>query len=159
MNLELLEEYFKYIVTYLIPIASLVVSVISLIKSSKVPKLEKRIQECDLLIKQYQLEKIEKERKSNAVVEARIIRISDNNYKIRVFNIGNISAFQVDYDIPAKYNIVLCKQVTPFEELKPGASFDEHVLIHMGSEPKYEVITEWDDENGEHYTRKDIRTY
>ena len=103
--------------------------------------------------------KIEKERKSNAVVEARIIRISDNNYKIRVFNIGNISAFQVDYDIPAKYNIVLCKQVTPFEELKPGASFDEHVLIHMGSEPKYEVITEWDDENGEHYTRKDIRTY
>ena len=29
----------------------------------------------------------------------------------------------------------------------------------MGSEPKYEVITEWDDENGEHYTRKDIRTY
>ena len=115
--------------------------------------IEDDINECEAF------RKIEKERKSNAVVEARIIRISDNNYKIRVFNIGNISAFQVDYDIPAKYNIVLCKQVTPFEELKPGASFDEHVLIHMGSEPKYEVITEWDDENGEHYTRKDIRTY
>lgn len=60
MNLELLEEYLKYIVTYLIPIASLVVSVISLIKSSKVPKLEKRIKECDLLIKQYQFEKLRK---------------------------------------------------------------------------------------------------
>ena len=34
MNLELLEEYLKYIVTYLIPIASLVVSVTSLIKST-----------------------------------------------------------------------------------------------------------------------------
>ena len=100
MDLEILEEYLKYIVAYVVPITSLIVSVISLINSRKVPKLEKQIQEYDLLIKQYQLEKIKSEKKFEAVVEARIIRISDNNYKIRVFNRGNASAFQVNYDIP-----------------------------------------------------------
>lgn len=159
MDLEILEEYLKYIVAYVVPITSLIVSVISLINSRKVPKLEKQIQEYDLLIKQYQLEKIKSEKKFEAVVEARIIRISDNNYKIRVFNRGNASAFQVNYDIPEQYSIILCKQVTPFEELKPGDSFDEHVIIHMGSEPKYEVITEWDDGNGEHHTSNNVRTY
>ena len=60
MNLELLEEYLKYIVTYLIPIASLVVSVISLIKGNNnfsMVDTIKNIVKYELMQKEYKFER------------------------------------------------------------------------------------------------------
>lgn len=90
---------------------------------------------------------IEKEKnlEKEANIEAKIIKISEGKYKIRIFNSGAAIAYNVDYDIPKGYNIITFKKVTPFEYLEPGKSFDEHVIIHHQTSHKCQVKITWQD--------------
>lgn len=156
----LIKEGIKDIAIYIMPIAAFLLSVIALIKSNKVSKMEEKINECDLKIKQYELEKIEQEKdKKEAFVEARIINISKGKYKIKVWNSGNVDAYNVDYDIPQEFQIILTKRVTPFEILEPGQNFEEYIIIHMNSEKKYKVITSWEDKDGNKYENEKLRAW
>ena len=158
--IELLKECIKYIAIYIMPIAAFLLSVIALIKTNKVSKMEEKINEYDLKLKQYELEKIEQEKKTNeALVEARIINISKGKYKIKVWNSGNADAYNVDYDIPPEFQIILTKRVTPFEILEAGQNFEEYVIIHMSSEKKYKVITSWRDKDGNNYRNEKLRAW
>lgn len=84
------KEIIKDIAIYIMPIAAVLVSVIALIKSNKctqvqvkLSEMEQKLQEYDLALKKYELEKIEREvnREKKACVEARIIKISQRQYK------------------------------------------------------------------------------
>jgi len=114
----------KFVVTYILPIVSFFFSVFVFVKSRKINKLEEKI-------KQYELDKIEHEKniEQKANIEARITKISSNKYKLKVWNSGNVAAYNVDYDIPSEYRIILHKQVTPFEVLEPGENFEEYVIL------------------------------
>ena len=132
------KEYIKDVAIYVMPIAAFLLSVLALIKSNKVTKMEEKLKEYELKIKEYELEKIEQEKnsKQEAYIEARIYNISTNKYKIKIWNSGTATAYNVNYDIPAEYKILLVKRVTPFEILEPGHHFEEHIVIHGNSEKK-----------------------
>lgn len=159
MTFDFITNILKYIITYFVPIVTLVISIVSLIFSIRVPKIDKKIKEYDLTIKKYINEEIEKSSKKEAIIEAKIIKISDGNYRIRVYNKGNATAYNVDYSIPEKYNIITINEVTPYEELKPKDSFDELVIISMQSLSKYEIILEWYDQVNNHYKNKCYGTW
>lgn len=144
---------------YFIPIASFILSIYSIYRSSKVSALEQKVNEYDLKLKKYELERIEEASKLQARIEARIIRISKSSHKIRISNVGNTDEFDVDYFIPEQYNIIVMKDdgVTPLEVLKSGESFDCNVVIHMGSSKKYEVTTTWKDIEGKTYSNTEVR--
>lgn len=159
MNRETITLIANIVVTYIVPVLALILSAISVYRTNKISKLEEKINEYDLKLKQHELEKIESTMQKKAKVEARIYRVSKSENKIRICNTGNADAYQVDYDIPDKYQIILFKNdgVTPVEVLKSGESFDQNVVIHMGSSQKYEVTTTWKDADGKDYSLKEIK--
>lgn len=163
---NIVKEVIKDVAIYIMPIAAVMVSVIALIKSNKctevqvkLSEMEHKLQEYDLAIKKYQLDKIENEmnRKKKACVEARVINIAKGKYKLKVWNSGDMIAYNIDVEIPSEYNIILMKDKMPFEYLEPGNSFEEHVVIHMQSSRKFKVICRWEDENGEKNSNEQIR--
>ena len=70
-------------------------SVFALIKSSKADKLKNKVNALELKIKEYELEQIEKEkdRESLSCVEARAYDAGNDNYRLRVWNSGNTTAY------------------------------------------------------------------
>ena len=135
------------------PIVSFFFSVFVFVKSRKINELEEKI-------KQYELDKIEQEKniEQKANIEARITKISSNKYKLKVWNSGNAAAYNVDYDIPSEYRIILHKQVTPFEVLEAGENFEEYVILCFDSNMKYRVITKWNDQAGKEFSNEKIRS-
>lgn len=155
------KECIEDIALYVMPIAAFLLSLLALYKSNKVNKMERQLKEYDLRLKEYELEKIEKQKneKKEACIEARIVKISSGKYKIKVWNSGTAPAYNVDYDIPLEYQIILVKRVTPFEILEPGQNFEEHVVIHMQSENKYKVVTTWEDKDGNEFEKEQLKAW
>lgn len=161
MNIETIKTIANVSVKYFIPMAAFILSTISFYRTIKISKLEKQLKEYDLRLKQYELERIESSKQMKANVEARIYRISKKAFKIRIANTGNADAYQVDYDIPKEYGIILCKDdgVMPLEVLKAGNCINQNVIIFMDSSKKYEVTTTWKDAYGKDYSSKETKVW
>ena len=76
---------------------SLVVAVISYAKASESQQLQNRVNILELKIKQYEIEKISKEQAAanRACIEARVIKLGKNNYRLKVWNSGGADAYNV----------------------------------------------------------------
>lgn len=159
-TLKAIEEAVKYVAQYIIPIAAFILSIVSLQKSRKVSALEKKLNEYDAIIKEYEVEKIkaEKDKKPEAILDARVTKISKNSYKLYVFNKGNANAHDVDYEINKDSSIITTKEVTPFEVLEPGGNFIEPVIVYPGNGPKYKITLSWKDENGQPQSKELIKS-
>ena len=74
---------------------SLLVAIISLIKSSKAQRLQNKVNELELKIKQNELDRIakEKEAESLACVEARFITVGKGKHRLKVWNSGNATVY------------------------------------------------------------------
>lgn len=156
----LISEIIRGVALYVMPIAAFLLSILAYLKSKEcvqvkleLDDVQKRLNEYNLKLKQYELEKIEKERdkQKGANIEARIVKISQGKYKIKIWNSGNEKAYDVDYNIPPEYHISMTKYVTPFEYLDIGKSFEEDVIIFTDSQRKFEIITSWKNEKGERF--------
>lgn len=147
--MEMFIPLIKNCVTYLVPVAALVVSFISLRRSNKISKLEEKI-------KQYEVDKIEAEKSKipEAEISAHIAKIGMNKYKLKIWNSGDATAYNVNCDIPAEYGIVMLKDKVPYEYLEPKDSFEENVVISYGSSSKFRIITYWEDEQGVEHSRE-----
>ncbi len=165
--MNLLFEIIKSIALYVMPISTVLLSVLAYIRPKdcthvkvQLTDVQEKLNEYDLKLKAYELEKIEQEcnHKSKANIEARIVEIAKGKYKIKIWNSGDEKAYNVDYDIPEKYQIGLMKNVTPFEYLEPGSNFEEYVVIYLQSYNKFEIITTWENENGERFTNTTLRS-
>lgn len=163
MLLQIIEK----LALYAMPIVSFLLSVLAYIKSRDCTKVKLELTEVqekldayDLKLKTYELEKIEKEleKKGKANIEARVVQIAKGKYKIKVWNSGDEKAYNIDYDIPEKYQIYLMKQITPFEYLEPGSNFEEFVSVQMNSERKFEIITFWENQYGEKFSNNILRS-
>lgn len=164
------KEIIKDIALYIIPIAAFIVSVIALKRSNKcleirvqLSEVEQKLQEYELAIKEYELHKIfEKENQEKAkaaCIQARIYNISKNKYRLKIWNSGNLPAYNIIVDIPVEYGIILSKDKMPFEYLNPGKSFEEHVLIYVGASPKFKIMSTWENQNGEKFTNEQIESW
>lgn len=135
---------------------SLMVAIISLIKSSKAQRLQNKVNELELMIKQNEMERIakEKEAESLACVEARTIAVGDGQYKLKVWNSGNATAYNVIARFDGNVGIkILDQDKQPFEELGARNNYELILITHFGSAPKFRIITEWTDANGEKRTK------
>lgn len=137
---------------------SIVIAIISFIKSLKAQKLQNKVNELDARIKEYELEKIEqaKTEANSFVIKARAIKIEKNNYRLKIYNAGNITAYNVTANIPNGYNIMLLNSKMPFELLEPQNSFEECLVVHMGFSPKFKVELNWSDNNGREYKNEQL---
>ncbi|MCH4021031.1 MAG: hypothetical protein LKE61_09185 [Erysipelotrichaceae bacterium] len=160
-TLSSIKETIKDVALYIMPIAAFVLSIISLLQTRRISKLESKSREYDEYIKKAEVEKIraEKEYKPAANIDARVYKISHNNYKINVFNKGDASAYNIDYEIENGSCVMPTKQVTPFEELEPGAHFEEGIIVVMsGSGPKYIITLTWKDSDGSPHSKKMVKS-
>lgn len=162
------KEVIKDVAIYIMPIAAFVVSLIALKRSNDTMKVqvqlsevEEKLKEYELALKKHELEKIqaEKNEKKKANVEARIIKISKGSYRLKVWNSGNVIAYNVEVSIPKEYDIIIMKDKMPFEYLEPGNSFEECVVIHMQSASKFKVISVWEDDKGNKFSNEQLRSW
>lgn len=161
------KEIIKDIAIYIMPIAAFIVSLIALKRSNDTMKVqvqlsevEEKLKEYELALKKHELEKIQEaeNEEKKAIIEARVIKISKGSYKLKVWNSGNATAYNIEAIIPEEHNVIVLKDKMPFEYLEPGNSFEEHVVMHGGSSPKFEILSTWEDENGEKFSNKQLRS-
>lgn len=151
----------KYI-EWIIMLGSLVVSIISLIKSNKAQAIQNSLNVLEEKIKTIELEEKSKiaERESKAIIESSIINRSKGSYIIRVYNIGGAPAYNVNVNIQDDANIlVFNKELLPFEELGSNKNFDICFASHSGSKHKFYVEYTWDDENGITNSNKELLSF
>ena len=135
---------------------SLLVAIISLIKSSKAQRLQNKVNELELKIKQNELDRIakEKEAESLSCVEARFITVGKDQHRLKVWNSGNTTAFNVTARFDGDPQIfIMDDEKQPFEELDARKSYELDLLTHLGSASKFRIVTEWTDVNGERHSK------
>lgn len=154
------EGILKIIIAYIIPIISFLFSGIALYQSSKSLKTEDKLKNLELYIKEHEAKEIESKQNtpSQPYIEARVYKVSKGVYKMRIWNSGNATAYNISASIPQKYNILLIQDKFPYEYLKPDQSFEENVIYHMGSSPKFEIETYWEDESGSEFKNTELRS-
>lgn len=164
--LENVKETIKDIALYVMPIAAFGVSVIALIRSNKslgikvqLSEMQEQLINYDLAIKRHEYEKMQASEQKKACVEARIINIAKNKYKLKVWNSGDIKVYNINVTIPSEYSITVMKDKMPFDYLEPGNSFEENVIVHLGSARKFKINITWEDEQGNKGSNEQIRDY
>lgn len=156
----LFKEVFADLVKYGFPTLAIILSLLSFKDSRKANKVRDRLNELEEKLKQYALEDKEKTRldEKKALIEARIINISKNKYKLKVWNSGKATAYNVNLDIPPEFNGIVWTDKVPYEFLEAGKSFEEHIIVHGGTPRKFTINTTWEDNQGTHHTKEQILT-
>lgn len=154
------KEFFIDLVKYGFPTVAILLSILSYRDSRKASKVQDRLNEIEEKLKKYELEEKEKEREkaNKACVEARVMKISKNNYKMKVWNSGKATAYNVDFKIPEENKGMVWRDKVPYEFLESGKSFEEHVMVHHGTPSKFKVVTIWTDEQGNQYSKEQMVT-
>lgn len=126
---------------------SLIVAVISLIKSLHSQKIQNKIYELDEKLKSYELKKIAKTEaeKSFTCVEARVIKVG-KNYRLKVWNSGKAVVYDVSATLDQDAGIILVDDKMPFEMLDPQKGF-EVAAVWSGGNTKFKITTSWLDES------------
>ena len=139
-----------------VSVISLLVAIISLIKSSDAQQLQNKVNELELKIKQNELDRIAKEKaaESLACVEARVITVGKGKHRLKVWNSGNATAYNVTARFDGDAGImILDDKKQPFEELEARKNYELVLATHFGTAPKFRIITEWTDSNGEQHSK------
>lgn len=135
---------------------SLLVAIISLVKSSEAQNLQNKVNELEIIIKKNELERINKEKEAASLtcVEARVITVGKGKHRLKVWNSGNATA----YNVTARFDgdagiIILDDEKQPFEELEAQKNYELVLVTHFGTALKFRIITEWTDANGEKHSK------
>ncbi len=157
--MNILQEAVNFIKDWgslIISAISLLIAIISLFKSSKTQRLQNKVNELELKIKENEIERIAKEKKEAtlACIEARFITVGKGKHRLKVWNSGNATAYNVSARFDGDVGIMIIDQEKqPFEELEARKSYELILITHNGSASKFKIITEWTDRNGEQHTK------
>lgn len=112
-------------------------------------------------MKKYELEEKEKEREAanKSIVEVRIYNVSKGKYKLKIWNSGQTTVYNVDYIIPEDLKNIVLRDKVPFEILEAGKSFEEHIVYYMGMPSKFCVKTTWNDADGNRHEKEQLVTF
>ncbi len=147
-------------VRYLIPVTAIALSILSYRNSREAQKVQAKLNVIEEKIKNYELDEIKRKQQeaTKACVEVRIINISPRQYKLKVWNSGQATAYNVDFEIPKDAEMNVIAEKVPFEFLEPGKSFEENALVHLGTARKFMMKTTWEDERGRSYFKEQLVT-
>ncbi|SFY04091.1 hypothetical protein [Ruminococcus sp. XPD3002] len=150
----------KDVIEIVITLLTIPISIIAYFKASKANKLQNKINEIELKLKQYEQEKMEKEKEeaNSSCVEARVVTIGKGKHRMKVWNSGNTTVYNVSARFDGDVGIVIMdREKQPFEELEPGSNYELVVITYDLSIPKFKIITEWEDQNGEKHSKEQMR--
>lgn len=155
-----MKVYFVDFVKFGFPTIALAISLLSYVDSRKANKVQERLSEVEEKLKKYELEEKEKERleATKACVEARIVNISRGKYRLKIWNSGKATAYNVDFKIPGEFKGMIRKEKVPFEFLESNKSFEEIVMAYSGTPNKLKVTTTWTNENGVSFSKEQMVT-
>lgn len=165
-DMDAMKEIGKAIVAFIqnwgelaIAAVSLIIAVIALVKSSKAEKLQNRVNEMEIKIKEYELARIAKEKEDSELscVEARLITIGKSKHRLKVWNSGNTTVYGVTARFDGDPGIILMDHdKQPFDELEPGKSYELIAIPHGQCAPKFKIITEWTDMGGNCHSKSQM---
>ncbi|MGN1201220.1 MAG: hypothetical protein ACI4R8_03035 [Candidatus Caccovivens sp.] len=138
---------------------SIVLSVIAFGFSLKNQKLQNNVNELEIQIKQDEIEKIKKqhEHEKCSKVESRVIKISQNNYRLKIYNLSEVAVYNVDVKMIESKGFALLKEgLTPYEILEPKHSFDMLIAYSFELTRKFKVLTTWQDKDGKDYSKEQL---
>jgi hypothetical protein len=153
-----LKTIFEVLIKYGFPTVAIILSFLSYIDAKKAKNLQDNVFKLEEQLKRYELEEKEKEREeaTKPSIEARIVNIARHKYKLKVWNSGKSTAYNVDFQVPTEYNGVIWKDKAPYEFLGPKKSFEEHVIVHSGTPSKFIIKLTWESEQGDKYTEEQL---
>jgi len=161
--MEIIQEILKAILTFIenwgeliISAIAFVFSVVAMKKASKSEELQNKVNELELQVKQYEIDKInaEKEAANVSCVEARFITVGKGKHRLKVWNSGNATAYNVSARFDGDVGIIIMdRDKQPFDELEARKSYELILVTYNGSASKFRIITEWTDANGKQYTK------
>lgn len=148
------KEIFIDFVKYGIPVISLLISILAYKKS-------KKINEIEIILKKYELEKKEKEldELTKACVDARAYMLSPNKCILKLWNGGKATAYEVDYKILEEPNIIIYKENTPYEYLEPGKHFENRITVFGNMDRKFKILIMWKDKEENINEKEQIITF
>lgn len=154
----LIKELVIDLVKYGFPTIAFLISIISFLNARKASKITDRLLVVEEKLKIYELEKIEKQREDSqkACIEARIVSIGNHNYKLKIWNSGEATAYNVDYEVAEEFSKFIIRDKVPFEFLEKAKNFEERVVIFDGAPSKTSITTLWEDSEGNAFSKKQI---
>ena len=136
---------------------SLLIAIVSFAFSISAQHLQNKVNQLEIKLKQYEIAEKEKENAKVSCVEARLIHVLKNKYKIKVWNSGNVTVKNVSAVIDGNPQIIIFdKDKMPFEILEPQKSFELAVSTYDSSPSKIYITTEWEDESGNKQSKKHL---
>lgn len=158
MDSKIIWDWIKEGVTYVVPLIALLLSVVSLCKSAKGQKLQFRVNQLELELKQYEVAELEKKKTEAdlACIEARVINISQSKYELKVWNSGQATAYKVSATVDNSAKLMFMSSKMPFEFLEAGKNFVEHLIVHDGTADKFKIVTTWEDADGQPHQKEQM---
>lgn len=147
------------VVNIILTCISVALSVIAFRFSIKNQKLQNKVNELEFLIKQDEVEKIKKQHEHEKClkVESHVIKVSRNNYRLKVCNLSEAAVYNVDVKIIESESFALIKDgLTPYEILEPKESFEMVIAISLGQTRKFKALTTWQDKDGKDYSKEQL---
>ena len=156
-----IREIIDAFIVYVVPLVAIALSIVSFHDSRKVNKVQLRLTEMEEKLKKYELEEIEKEREAanKATIETRIYNVSKGKHRLKIWNSGQATAYDVDFEVPKELKGLVFRDKVPFEVLEPGKSFEESVIYYNGMPPKFTVKTTWKNASGEKCEKEQLVTF
>lgn len=160
INLDLVKNIIADIITYGFPTIALILSLISFKDARKAYRMQDRLSQIEEKLKKYELEEKEKEREeaTKALVEARISKISQGKYVLKIWNSGKATAYNVDFTSFNEGGGMVMREKVPFDYLEPGKGFEEHVIVYSGMPSKFRLTTVWEDSKGIQCSKEQLVT-
>jgi hypothetical protein len=146
------------LVDYVFPAIALGISLLSFFYARKANRIKDRLLVIEEKLKTYELDKIEKERENShkACIEARIVPLGNHKYKLKIWNSGEATAYNVDYSVSPEFINNIIREKVPFEFLDKGKNFEEHVLVYGGTPNKTVITTSWKDSEGIEFSKEQV---
>ena len=148
------------IITACIALLAVIISAISLRRTSKTTKEQLSLQRIMADLAQKQLEQIHNAEKSSESVRfsVRVERIGSSTRKLVISNVGEVEARDVEFELDphGKLESPLVhsdyEQKFPIPVLAPGSSVGTLMAIHFGTATAFRVILKWRGTDGERHT-------
>jgi hypothetical protein len=160
INIDLIKSIVVDIVTYGFSTIALILSIFSFKDARKAYRMQDRINQIEEKLKKYELEEKEKEREeaTKALVEARISKVSQGKYVLKIWNSGKTTAYNVDFSSSNEASNMIMRDKTPIDFLDSGKGFEEHVIVCSGMPSKFPLTTIWEDVEGRKFSKEQIVT-
>lgn len=153
-----IKELIIDLVNYVFPTIALGISLLSFWYARKANKINDRLLAIEEKLKTYELEKIEKEKEDSqkACIEARVVSLGNQKYKLKIWNSGEATAYDVDYSVLPEFSQNIIREKVPFEFLEKGKNFEEDVLVYLGTSNKTLITTSWKDSEGKEFSKEQV---